>query len=88
MNCRALRVVLQAIQCKPFIVELAVQVIVMCFGSPVPLLTSMNLAHFVFTYEPRQLWCFFTPSLLDAGIKRNAHSLPLQNSLKNEFQEI
>ena len=27
----------------------------MCFGSPVPLLTSMNLAHFVFTYEPRQL---------------------------------
>ena len=66
MNCRALRVVLQAIQCKPFIVELAVQVIVMCFGSPVPLLTSMNLAHFVFTYERRQLCycCSFFLKLL------------------------
>lgn len=28
----------------------------MCFGSPVPLLTSMNLAHFVFTYEPTHLF--------------------------------
>ena len=33
----------------------------MCFGSPVPLLTSMNLAHFVFTYERRQLLVLLLP---------------------------
>ena len=86
MNCRALLVLLQAIQCKPFIVELAVQVIVMCFGSPVPLLTSMNLAHFVFTYERRQLCycCSFFLKLLHsyalAATVVAQHSLGLRNT--------